>query len=156
MVIYNGSLDVNGNTLQTTGTGTLTIVFAGSNNGSSHTLLVSKNGTLDISAPTSGTWSGIAIYQAPNLTQNVDFSDNGNGSKSLTLNLSGVFYQPNASDTLSGVIGKSTSGASCFVWVFNTMTINGNGGIFQGNQSQCSTSGVTQVFSGTPVHELVG
>jgi hypothetical protein len=164
LYIYNGGLDLNGNTLQTASGASLTIVFTGSDKvgtgGSAitpnHNFAVGNGNTLDINAPSSGTWSGIAVYQDPNLTKNVDLTAGGNGANSFNLNLSGVLYQPNANDTLSGVIGKSTNGSSCFVWVFNTMTVNGTANIFQGTQSQCSQAGVTQVFSGSPVHELVG
>jgi hypothetical protein len=75
---------------------------------------------------------------------------------SPTMNFTGVVYQPNAQDSFSGAIDKGTNGLSCFVWVFDTMLINGTASIFQGTQSQCGQAGVTQVFSDTAVHRLVG
>jgi Flp pilus assembly protein TadG len=175
LIIYNGGLDLNnqadpsipvtptsiGAAIQTDANASLTIIFAGSNTvtSSDGTTTITPNhifanGFLDFSAPPSGsgTWSGIAIYQAPNLTTNIDINNAGNGP---LFNLTGVVYQPNANDTLSGIVGKSTNGLACFVWVFNSMTINGTGKMFQGSQSQCSQAGVTQVFSSTPVHELI-
>src|SRR5947209_9492704 len=71
LVIENGGLDTNGHTL--TGNG-LTIVFSGSNSQSyQHMPLDSSHGgagRLNIAAPTSGPWSGVAIYQDPSLTTN--------------------------------------------------------------------------------------
>jgi hypothetical protein len=74
-VIENGSLDLNGHTLQTSsGTG-LTIVFTGTDFTSSDSYThfptdTGKNGILDIAAPASGTSSGLALYQDPRLTNN--------------------------------------------------------------------------------------
>src|SRR6202043_3309138 len=74
VVIENGQLDTNGYTLRGSG---LTIVFSGTND-SSYQHVPSGGGTFDISAPTSGTWSGVALYQDPALTTNVDVSAAGN------------------------------------------------------------------------------
>ncbi len=169
LIIYNGMLDLNGQAnpsstssgaaIQTDTGASLTIVFAGSNTVGTGTSAITPShvfttdALIDINAPTSGTWSGIGIYQAPNLTSNVSLSAGGN---STFLNLTGVIYQPHGNDTFKGAVGKGTNGFSCFVWVFNTMSISGTANIFQGTQSQCSQAGVTQVKSGTPVHELVG
>ena len=71
MVIENGLLDLAGHKL--TGAG-ITIIFTGPTVGSnfnpSH--YPPTSGTLDVSAPESGTWSGVAIYQDPALTSGVD------------------------------------------------------------------------------------
>src|SRR6185437_10388224 len=107
LVIENGRLDTNGHTLQGSG---LTIVFTGTNSSTYHHI-PSGSGTLDITPPTSGTWSGIAIYQDPNLTTNVNVSYSGN---SPTWNISGLVYLPQASVTISGAVNKSSSGATCF------------------------------------------
>jgi hypothetical protein len=173
IVVVNGQLDMNGYTIATGDGYGNTVIFTGSNtfsyqgvgkHGAPTTITVtpshvwSTNGTIDIDAPTyaiNPTWSGIAIYQDTGLTSGVSIDAAGN---SPTMDFTGVVYQPNADDTFSGAINKSEYGFSCFVWVFNEMTVNGTASIFQGTQSQCSRSqaGVTQVFSDTAVHRLVG
>jgi Flp pilus assembly protein TadG len=143
LVIENGQLDTNGYTLQNTGSGGLTIVFSGTNSASyQHT--PTGGGTLTITAPTSGNWSGVAIYQDPTLTTNVDISAAGN---SPTWNISGLVYLPHSSVTFSGAVNKSSTGASCFVLVVDNITINGTGSIFA-NDTQCSSAGLTQPGGG--------
>ena len=175
IVIYNGQLDMNGHTFQTGDGYGNTVVFTGSNTFSyqqtttsekgvvtTTTITVtpthawSNNGTIDVDAPTAAensTWSGIAVYQDPGVTSGVSIDAAGG---SPTMDFTGVIYQPNANDTFSGAINKSEYGFSCFVWVVDQMTINGAASIFQGAQSQCSQAGVTQVYSDTAVHRLVG
>jgi len=121
----------------------LTVVFTGSNN-SSYQHIPTGRGTLDIAAPTSGNWSGVAIYQDPNLTTNVNISAAGN---SPTWNISGLVYLPHSSVTLSGAVGKSSQGASCFDLVVDNITINGTGNIFA-NDTGCSSAGLTQPGGG--------
>ena len=144
LVIENGQLDTNGYTLQTASGSGLTVVFTGSNN-ASYQHVPSGGGTLDIAAPTSGTWSGIAIYQDPNLTTNVDVSFAGN---SPTWELSGMIYLPHASVTFSGAVNKSSHGSYCFGMVVDNITINGTADIFAGD-NQCSSSGLTLPSGGT-------
>jgi hypothetical protein len=134
LVIENGQLDTNGYTLSSSA---LTIVFTGSNSASyQHT--PTGGGTLDIAAPTSGTWSGMAIYQDPALTTNVDISAAGN---SPTWNISGMVYLPHSSVTLSGAVNKSGHGSSCMGMVVDNLTINGTGSIFA-NDNQCASAGL--------------
>lgn len=140
LVIVNGQLDTNGYTL--TGSA-LTIIFMGSNN-STYQHIPSGGGGLNIAAPTSGTWSGVAIYQDPSLTTNVDISAAGN---SPTWNISGLVYLPHASVTLSGSAGASTSGAKCFALVVDNITINGTGSVFA-NDTQCAAAGLSLIGSG--------
>jgi hypothetical protein len=140
LVIENGQLDTNGFTLKGSN---LTVVFTGSNN-SNYQHVPTGGGTLDISAPTSGAWSGVAIYQDPKLTTNVNISAAGN---SPTWNISGLVYLPHSSVTLSGAINKSAKGASCFEFVVDNITVNGTGGIFA-NNNQCSSAGLTTLPQG--------
>jgi Flp pilus assembly protein TadG len=137
LVIENGQLDTNGHALQTASGSGLTVVFTGSNS-ASYQHVPSGGGTLDIAAPTSGTWSGIAIYQDPNLTTNVDVSFAGN---SPTWEISGMIYLPHASVTFSGAVNKSSHGSYCFGMVVDNITINGTADIFAGD-NQCSASGL--------------
>jgi Flp pilus assembly protein TadG len=134
LVIENGRLDTNGYTL----TGNpLTIVFSGSNN-ASYQHVPTGGGSLNIAAPTSGVWSGVAIYQDPSLTTNVNISSAGN---SPTWNISGLVYLPHSSVTLSGSAGASTMGKKCLVLVVDNLTINGTGSVFA-NNTECGLAGL--------------
>jgi hypothetical protein len=128
LVIYNGRLDTNGHTLKTSSGSALTIVFSGSPAGSyQHTPTDTSpghNGIIDIVAPSSGPWTGVAMYQDPSLTSGVDISAAGN---SPTWDITGLVYLPHASVTLSGVINKASNGDSCFALVVDNITINGTG-----------------------------
>jgi Flp pilus assembly protein TadG len=135
LVIENGRLDLNGYKL--TGSG-LTIVFTGTNS-TSYQHTVTGGGTLDIAAPTSGVWSGIAIYQDPSLTTNVDISYAGN---TPTWQITGLVYLPHSSVTISGAVNKSSQGAYCLGMVVDNLTVNGTGSIFA-NNTQCPIAGLT-------------
>jgi len=141
IVIENGQLDTNGYTFQGTN---VTVIFSGTNTGN-YQHIPTGGGTLDISAPTSGDWSGVAIYQDPSITKNVDISAAGN---SPTWNISGLVYLPNSNVTLSGAVNKSSEGASCFELVINTLTVNGTGDIFA-NDNQCQLAGLDQTKGGS-------
>ncbi|MDB5444604.1 MAG: hypothetical protein JWP73_2980 [Phenylobacterium sp.] len=142
LVIYNGSLDTNGYTLQTASGSALTIVFAGSN---AYRHVPTGGGTLDFNAPTSGTWSGVAIYQDPSLTSGVDMSSAGN---SPTWNITGLVYLPHASVTFSGAVNKGSNGAACFAMVVNDITINGTGSILA--HGACGQAGLILPSNAVP------
>lgn len=137
LVIENGQLDTNGFTLTTSSGSALTVVFSGDNSGS-YTHAPTGTGTLDITAPTTGSWSGVAIYQDPKLISGVDISAAGN---SPTWNITGVVYLPHASVTFSGAINKSSNGQSCFVLVVDNITINGTGSILP--HGGCASAGLS-------------
>jgi hypothetical protein len=137
LVIENGQLDTSGFSLTTTKGSGLTVVFSGSNSGS-YTHAPTGGGTLDITAPTSGPWSGVAIYQDPNLTSGVDISAAGN---SPTWNITGLVYLPHSSVTFSGAVNKSSNGQLCFVLVVLDITVNGTGSILP-NASTCGQAGL--------------
>jgi hypothetical protein len=140
LVIENGQLDTNGYTLQGTG---LTVIFSGTNS-ANYQHIPTGGGTLDITAPDSGTWSGVAIYQDPSLTKNVDMSAAGN---SPTWDISGLVYLPHSSVTLSGAVNKSSQGLRCFEMVMDNLTVNGTGDIFA-NDDQCAAAGLDQTRGG--------
>jgi hypothetical protein len=135
LVIENGQLDTKGHTLQTALGSALTIVFSGS--AGSYTHAPTGGGTLNFNAPTSGTWSGIAIYQDPALTSGVDISAAGN---SPAWDISGLVYLPHSSVLFSGAVNKSTNGASCFGLVVDNITINGTGEILK--TGGCAAAGL--------------
>ena len=151
LVIENGALNLNGNTLSTpAGTG-LTIVFSGT---SSVANFITGNGTLDIAAPgpPSGcngcSWSGVAIYQDPSLPE-TSLTLNGNNQ---VLKITGLFYIPKTDLTLGGAIDQATNGLHCFTIVDNTVNINGNGSIFAYPAENCLAAGLqppqSQLFVG--------
>jgi hypothetical protein len=136
LVIENGQLDTNGYSITTTSGSGLTVIFSGDNSGS-YTHAPTGGGTFDFAAPTSGLWSGVAIYQDPNLTSGVDISAAGN---SPTWKITGVVYLPKSSVTLSGVVNKAGFGKSCFVLVVLDITVNGTGEILP--NGECIPAGV--------------
>lgn len=137
IVIENGQLDTNGYTLKTASGAGATIIFTGDGS-SGYKHGITGGGTLDIAAPTSGAWSGVAIYQDPDLTDGVDISAAGN---SPTWNITGLVYLPHSSVTFSGAVNKSSNGQSCFVMVTDNVTINGTGSIL--STGGCAAAGLT-------------
>lgn len=138
IVIRNGKLDTNGYTIKTASGASATIIFSGPENGTVYTRAPTGSGTIDIAAPTTGNWKGVAIYQDPALTSGVDISAAGN---SPTWNITGLVYLPHASVTFSGAVNKSSNGLSCFAMVVDNITINGTGSIL--SQGQCASAGLT-------------
>ena len=151
LIIENGQLDLNGFTLTTSNGSAVTLVFSGDNSGSySHTPADNTNGSggrLDLAAPTSGPWSGVAIYQDPTLTSGLDVSAAGN---SPTWNISGLVYMPHASITLKGAIDKATVGKSCLVMVADNFQISGTAGVLKTDIGQCPQAGLTMPTAAIP------
>jgi Flp pilus assembly protein TadG len=144
IVIYNGNLELYGNDLATATGASATIVFAGTNSGSiSHRISEGRPGNqgnyISIKAPTTGPWAGIAVYQAPNLTTNVDMEFAGNNP---TFKFTGVVYLPKASLTFSGAINKADGGENCTVLVVKSIRINGTAAIAN-TTNGCPAAGVT-------------
>jgi Flp pilus assembly protein TadG len=166
LVIYNGSLDMYGNTLETTAAGGLTIIFSGPSTGNtggattySHAPIDSTNllsGTIDIAAPTSGTLSGVAILQ--DARQNGNRDDNGNQGSPLnslvykgnnpTLKIQGLLYMPNADLDFRGAIDLHSNGLSCIGIVAKTLLVDGTASLLNnfsplGDTYQCVAAGLT-------------
>ncbi len=143
LIVENGQLDLNGHKLTSSNGSAVTIVFSGTNGTYSHTLADNTNGTggaIDIMAPTSGPWSGVAVYQDPSLTTGVDVSAAGN---SPTWNITGLIYMPHATITLKGAIDKSNFGNQCVVMVADNFQISGTGGILKTDIGHCAQAGLT-------------
>lgn len=152
IVIENGQLDTGSYTLQTASGSTATVIFTGTS-GSGYTHAPTGGGTLDLQAPTSGPWSGVAVYQDPGLTDGVDVSSAGN---SPTWDITGLVYLPHSNVTFSGAVNKSSNGASCFVLVTYTLQINGTGNILS-DMGQCAAAGLTMPSNQLPGRgQLVG
>jgi Flp pilus assembly protein TadG len=151
LVIVNGQLDTNGFTLQTSSGSGLTVVFTGTNS-ATYTHAPTGGGTLDIAAPTTGPWKGVAIYQDPSLSIGVDIWAAGN---SPTWNITGLVYLPNSSVTFSGAVNKSSNGQSCFALVVDNVTFNGTGDILA--NGGCAAAGLNLPTGSIPARgKLVG
>jgi len=130
LYIQNGQLDLQGHTFRTANGSEVAIVFTGDNGGYKHIVADNSGGAsglLDIQAPLSGPFSGVAIYQNPSLTTGVNLTYAGNDPE---WKITGLVYMPHAHVTMSGAINKSTNGAVCFVMVANDVTVNGTGAIY--------------------------
>jgi len=145
LYIENGLLDLQGYTLRTANGSSVTLVFTGTNTGSYQHYPTDNSGgakgVLDIQAPTGGPFPGMAIYQDPAVTRNVDFTYAGNNP---TWDLTGGVYLPNADITISGTVNKSSNGANCFVMVAKDVLINGNGSFYSQSPdgSGCKAAGL--------------
>jgi hypothetical protein len=147
LIIENGMLDTNARALTTANGSRVTLVFSGDNSGSySHMPADSTNGPggkLDIAAPTTGVWAGVAIYQDPSLTCASASCDVSAAGNSPTWNVTGLIYMPHASVTLKGAIDKATAGNSCLVLVADNFQLSGNAGILKTDIGQCPQAGLT-------------
>jgi Flp pilus assembly protein TadG len=156
LIIENGQLDLNGHALTTSNGSAVTVVFSGDNSGSySHMPADNTNGPggrLDLAAPTSGPWSGVAIYQDPNLTSGLDVSAAGN---SPTWNITGLIYMPHASVTLKGAIDKANAGKSCVVMVADNFQISGTAGILKTDIGQCPQAGLKMPTAAIPSRSML-
>lgn len=144
LVIENGQLDTNGYSITTSNGSALTIIFSGTAGGG-YIHAPTGGGTLDIAAPTQGPWSGVAVYQDPNLNAGIDISAAGN---SPTWNITGLVYLPHSAVTFSGAVNKASNGKSCFVMVVDSLLINGTADILP--KGQCAQAGVSMPTSPQP------
>ena len=136
IVIENGQFDSGNYTVQTASGSTATVVFSGTNSGN-YTRGLTGSGTFNIQAPTSGNWSGVAVYDDPNITSGFDATYTGN---SPTWDITGLVYMPNANVTFKGAVNKSSYGASCFVLVSYTLTVSGTADILE--NGGCAAAGL--------------
>ena len=146
LVIENGNLVITNQTLTspTTGPG-LAVVFSGGANGGagfSHTF--TPDGLLSYNAPATGPFSGVALYQDFNLTNqtvggqsSLDVDDAGGNT---IFDMTGLVYMPHADLSFKGAINKS--GHSCVGYIVNTISVKGTG--FTIDNTACGgTNGVT-------------
>ena len=97
---------------------------------------VSGSGTVDFAAPTSGIWSGVAMYQDPALTTVTSQSYTGN---SPTFDITGLLYLPYTDLSFGGAINHQSGGAACIGLVVNTLSANGTGAALQHPATSSST-----------------
>jgi Flp pilus assembly protein TadG len=155
LVIYNGSLDLQGHTLSTSGNGSLTIIFSGTvANGGATTYTHSPvnttgSGVIDIAAPSSSTatFKGVAIMQDSRLTGNRNNNDITYHGNDPTLDIQGLLYLPNSNLNIAGAINMHTAGLSCIGIIAKTILISGGAYIFKndavGVTAACPAAGLT-------------
>lgn len=144
LLIENGRLDLAGHTLKTASGGSLTIIFSGEAGSSSfeHFPYSSANGgVLDYSAPSSGAWSGVAMYQDPRLANGKATNFTYSGSVPA-FKITGMIYAPRADVTLSGAINHATSGLACLSFFVNSVLVNGTASIFATPTIACEQAGL--------------
>lgn len=112
--LSEGGLDVSGNA-SVTGTG-VTIYSASTRAG----INLSGNGTIKLTAPTSGLFASIAVYE--NRTSTAPISLSGNGE----VDIRGTVYAASAPLTLSGNAKLPTLGS---LDIADTITVTGNGAV---------------------------
>ncbi|MDE3015521.1 MAG: hypothetical protein KGI29_01155 [Pseudomonadota bacterium] len=136
-IIDRGTLSVNGgNTL--TGNG-VTIILTSSTGSDYATASINGGANVTLSAPTSGTDAGVAIYQDRNAP--IDSSSSFNGGS--TMNVTGAIYFPHGELSFTG--GNSTSSPSCTQVIAWSLNFSG-GTNLSGN---CPNSGMSKIT--TPV-----
>ncbi len=141
LVIHNGNLNLAGFKISTTSGAGLSLVFNTQTGQANTAPFANNSGTLDFAAPTSGSWSGVAIYQnrqngsAANLTQT--FAGN-----TPTWDITGLVYLPYIDLDFKGIVNKSSFGHTCFALVSYTFQISGNGAIYDNPMSQCIQAGL--------------
>ena len=148
IVVENGNLVIEkGASISTSRT---TIVLAGDNKSASSLKFPNGAGhqaTLNLSPPrtSANPWRGVALYQDPTLTNNVD-NFWGPGA---SLTVDGLVYLPQSNVVISG---NSTSGNSaCTKIVANSFTTNGSVDLdFKQTASGCTAVGLMQ-WAGSPV-----
>jgi hypothetical protein len=81
-----------------------------------------KKATLNLTAPTSGPYTGIAIFQDPADTNDFDFKNQ------FTLNVSGAIYMPSVDVDFKNSLTFTTT--NCTLFIAKSLTIkNGNGAL---------------------------
>jgi hypothetical protein len=140
VVVINGSLDLNKNTLSTASGASATLIFPGTSDpfGANSQ---GTGGTINIQAPSDSVWQGVAMFQQqiPNASTQgkVDF----NGAQS-NVSITGALYFPQENVTINGIVNKSTYGQTCFIVYSYTVTVNGNG-TYLNQTAGCTSAGVT-------------
>ena len=157
LVIENGNLDVLGNSLTTTGSGSLTIIMTGptiSGLTPGHTIIGTSSGSLNISGPSSGTWKQMVFYQDPSLadtSNSLDINEGGQGNNSGPVwNVSGIMYLPHAQFNINGLVSPASNAPNaCFTLVASAIAISGTGQILA--EPACTNAPTTLV----PISRLV-
>ncbi|NQU59497.1 MAG: pilus assembly protein [Rhodospirillales bacterium] len=137
--IDRGDLTSTGGTIDATAG--VTIVF-GDNTGAGACgqIKLTGNSNINITAPTTGNFSGMAFYSSYTCDPNKEYDITGNNNSTIV----GAMYNPNGEIELGG---NGTVSGTCLQLISDTIKITGNGSI----GSACDTAGTTSVSTGTIV-----
>jgi Putative Flp pilus-assembly TadE/G-like len=129
--LNSNSFSISGNGT-VTGTGVTIVLFNGAN------VSISGNTTVTLTAPTSGTWQGILLWQdktstSPCTATSGCTSDSFTGGSASSL--TGALYFPHGNVDFGG-----NSGSNCTVLIANTVTFHGTPTM---SASGCAAAGVT-------------
>jgi hypothetical protein len=136
---YTGPIYINGGDVNLQGAlscAACTIVLTNQStdpNATIGTFSTNAQATNNITAPTSGTYKGIAVYQDRRATGNIDRINGGSGNV-----ISGVVYFPK--DTL-WINGTGTAVSLCSMFVANNIKFNGTSSIAISSANDVSCSG---------------
>jgi hypothetical protein len=119
-IINGGNFSISGNS-SISGNG-VTIILTGSSGTGYATASISGGADVNLTAPTSGSLAGLAIFQDRNAPQNANGANSFTGGTSQKI--TGAMYFPNQGITFNG--GTTTGGAVCTQLVALTITFNGN------------------------------
>lgn len=139
-IINGGELQVNGGaTLQGTG---VTLVLTGSGTDYA-TVALNGNSTVNLSAPTSGATSGLALFQDRSAPAGAENVFNGGSTQSIT----GAIYFPSQTVTFTG--GSSVGGSGCTQLIASQVDFQGNSTL----AANCAGTGVASIMQPTRLVE---
>ena len=119
-VINGGNFSISGDS-SISGNG-VTIVLTGNTGSGYATASISGGSDVTLSAPTSGTLKGLAVFQDRNAPQSTNPTNSFTGGTNQRI--TGSIYMPNQGVTFNG--GTTTGGAICTQLVALTITFYGN------------------------------
>jgi Flp pilus assembly protein TadG len=140
-IIDQGALDLQSGTINappSSGCGTtggVTIILSNDNGGAPADVKINGNFNLTITAPTSGAYSGIALFQDRIACAGCSNKINGGSSSNIT----GAIYFPTNAVEYAG--GASTGGAVCTQLIAYTITFKGNSTF----NSNCNSAGTKTI-----------
>ena len=143
-IIQGGTFSVSNGTL--TGSGVTIILTCGTppctSSSNSWAQMSLTGGTTTLSAPTSGSWSGILFYQDP--TNSTDDGKDKNSLTGGTNSLEGVLYFPEETTDFTG----GSAAASCTEIVTYDIDFTGGGTV---NHNNCASAGIKGFGAGGTV-----
>jgi len=133
--IDRGDLSVaSGATISGTG---VTIVFGDTTGNACGGVSVTGGSSLNLTAPTSGNFSGLALYRSSECDAAEDFTFSGTTDSTIF----GAIYNPSAGVKFTG---NGTVGSTCLQVIADTVTFTGNSTL----GSTCAAAGTTTVTAG--------
>ncbi len=144
--IDGGTFSMNSNTTLTATAG-VTIILTGSGADFAE-LNINSNATVNITAPTSGTYEGIAIMHDPDATSTNTLNSN------ITITVTGALYFPNSqlqmdSNSVIQSTGAGTTG--CGLIIADTISMASNSHIdLNSSSAACDSAGVPTTTTASP------